>query len=65
VVIDLWKSGRSYDFGASTITVGHIRQLEVLIYFAEGSAREPGEETTPEPANDEAVVFEEFFAAWL
>jgi dimeric dUTPase (all-alpha-NTP-PPase superfamily) len=45
--------------------VGHIRQLETLGYFAEGSARELGEETVPEPADDEAVVFEEFFAAGL
>jgi hypothetical protein len=36
-----------------------------LRYFAEGDARAPGEETVPEPADDEAVVFEEFFAAGL
>jgi hypothetical protein len=34
-------------------------------YFAEGSAREPGEEVIPEPAVDEAVVFEEFFVVGL
>jgi hypothetical protein len=39
--------------------------LESLRYFAEGSARELGEETVPEPDTDEVVVFEEFFMAGL
>jgi hypothetical protein len=34
-------------------------------YFAEGEARAVGEETTPEPQEDEAVVFEDFFIAGL
>jgi hypothetical protein len=55
----------SYDFGASSVTVGRIRQLESMGYFAEGLAREPGEETVPEPNTDEVVVFEEFFATGL
>jgi hypothetical protein len=63
VVVDPHESARSYDFGLSTITVGRIRQLEALRYFAEGSVHEPGEETVPEPADDEVVVFEEFFTA--
>jgi hypothetical protein len=45
--------------------VGRIQQLEALRYFVEGSAHEPGEETVLEPADDEVVVFEEFFAAVL
>jgi hypothetical protein len=45
--------------------VGHIRQLEALRYFAEGSAREPGEEAVPEPGDDEAAVFEDFFSVGL
>jgi hypothetical protein len=45
--------------------LGYIRQLEALRYFAKGSMREPGEETIPELADDEAIVFEEFFAAGL
>jgi hypothetical protein len=65
LVVDSHESTWSYDFRASTITVGHIRQLEALRYFTEGSTHEPGEETTPKPANDEAVVFKEFFAAGL
>jgi hypothetical protein len=34
-------------------------------YFTEGSTREPGEEVIPEPAVDEAIWFEEFFAVGL
>jgi hypothetical protein len=63
--MDPCESVRSYDFRASTITVGCIWLLEVLGYFAEGSAREPGEEVVPEPVNDEAIVFEEFFTMGL
>jgi hypothetical protein len=59
------ESVRSYDFGALTVTVGRIRQLEVLGYFVEGSTCELGEEVVPDPVDDEAVVFEEFFAAGL
>jgi hypothetical protein len=33
------------------------------VYFAEGSAREPGEETVPE--QNVAIAFEEFFATVL
>jgi hypothetical protein len=36
-----------------------------LGYFAEVSGCEPGKEVIPEPGNDEAVVFKEFFAAGL
>jgi hypothetical protein len=64
-VVDPCESSQSYDFGLSTVTVGHIRQLEALGHFAEGSAREPREEVIPKPATDEAVMFEEFFAAGL
>jgi hypothetical protein len=60
--MDPRESAWSYDFGASTITVGHIRQLEALGYFAEGSACEPGEEVVLNPADDESIVFEEIFS---
>jgi hypothetical protein len=63
--MDPRESMQSYDFGPSTVTIGRIRQLEALGYFAEGSARELGEEVIPEPVADEAVMFEEFFAAGL
>jgi hypothetical protein len=54
-----------YDFGASSVTVSLIRQLESLGYFDEGSAREPGDWTVPEPNPNEAIVFKEFFAVGL
>jgi hypothetical protein len=56
---------QSYDFGASSVTVGRIHQLDSLGYFAEGSMHELREETVWEPADDEAIVFEEFFAVGL
>jgi hypothetical protein len=34
-------------------------------YFTEGEACVPGEETSPEPNDDEAIVFEDFFVAGL
>jgi hypothetical protein len=58
--VDPRESTQSYDFGASTITVGRIWQLDALGYFSEGSAREPEEEVLSEPANDEAIVFRSF-----
>jgi hypothetical protein len=63
--IDPRELAWSYDFEMSSVTVGRIRQLESLGYFVEGSAREPGEETIPEPNDDEVVVFEEFFTVGL
>jgi hypothetical protein len=59
------ESSRSYDFGPSTITVGHIWQLEALGYLVEGSACKPEEEVIPKPVADEAVMFEESFSTGL
>jgi hypothetical protein len=64
-VVDPPESERSYDFGPSTITVSRIQQLEALGYFVEGSARELGEEVVLDLADDEAIMFEEFFVAGL
>jgi hypothetical protein len=47
------------------MTVGRIRWLESLRYFAKGAACELGEETILEPTDDEANVFKEFFTAGL
>jgi hypothetical protein len=63
--MDPRESTQSYDFGPSAVTIRCIRQLEALGYFVEGSAHELGEEVIPEPVNDEAIMFEEFFAAGL
>jgi hypothetical protein len=64
-VVDPRESAWSYDFGASTVTVGRIQQLEALGYFAEGSAREWGEEVVPDLADNEAIILEEFFTTGL
>jgi hypothetical protein len=56
---------RTYYFGASTVTINHIREMATLKYFAEGDGRVPGEETIPKPRDDEVVVFENFFIAAL
>jgi hypothetical protein len=45
--------------------VDRIQRLELLGYFTKDSMREPGEETISEPADNEAVVFEDFFATGL
>jgi hypothetical protein len=50
----------SYEFRASLVAVGRIRQIESLGYFAEGSARQPREEIILEPNFDEAVVLKSF-----
>jgi hypothetical protein len=63
--MDPHELARSYDFGVSSVIMGRIRQLESLRYFAKGSARESGEETVPEPNDDEVVVFKEFFMVGL
>jgi hypothetical protein len=56
--VDPRESSQSYDFGPSNVTVGCIRQLEALGYFAKGSTREPAEQVIPKPIVDEAVMFE-------
>jgi hypothetical protein len=63
--VDANKASRCYCFGPSTVAVSHIREMTSLRYFAKGDARAPGEETVPEPTDDEAVVFEEIFAAGI
>jgi hypothetical protein len=63
--VDLRESSRNYEFGSSIITVGRVRQLAALGYFTEGSMQDLEEEVILEPAEDKAVVFEEFFAAGL
>jgi hypothetical protein len=64
-VVDPRELAWSFDFGASSVTVGRIQQLESLRYFAEGSAPKLGEETILGPNDNEVVVFEEYFAAGL
>jgi hypothetical protein len=63
--VDPRELTRSYKFGASSVTVGRICQMESLGYFAEDLARESGEEIVSEPNADKVVVFKEFFVAGL
>jgi hypothetical protein len=59
------ENSRAYYFGSSTITVGKIKEMVEKCYFPEGGAHAPGTETMPEPDDDEAVVYEDFFVAGL
>jgi hypothetical protein len=55
------ENSQTYYFGSSTITVGKISEMVEKGYFLESKAHAPGDETVPEPDNDEAVVYEDFF----
>jgi hypothetical protein len=64
--IEAALAGISYDFGKSGITKAHIASLENLAhYFPKGYGRAPGAESVLDPHEDEAVVFEDFFATGL
>jgi hypothetical protein len=63
--IDPDEASRSYIFDPSAVTVSCIHVMASLCYFAEGDAWAPWEEVISEPADDEAVVFEEFYATGL
>jgi hypothetical protein len=59
-------AGIRYDFGQSAITKACIASLESFArYFPKGYGRAPGAESVPDPHENEAVVFEDFFAAGL
>jgi hypothetical protein len=56
------------DFGKSTVSEADVPMMMKLGYFGEAEKkliRFAGEETTPEPKNDEIVVFKSFFRAGL
>jgi hypothetical protein len=59
-------AGISYDVGKSGVTKAHIDSLESFAhYFLKGYGRAHGAESVPNPHEDKAVVFEDFFAAGL
>jgi hypothetical protein len=59
-------AGINYDFGKSWVTNARIASLDsVAHYFLKGYGRAPGAESIPDPLDNEAVVFEDFFAAGL
>jgi hypothetical protein len=65
---DILREGVSvctHYFGMSTITVGKIKEMEEKRYFTKDEAHAPGAETVPEPRDDEAMVYEDFFVAGL
>jgi hypothetical protein len=56
----------SYNFGKSGITKARIASLESLAcYFLKGYGRAPSAESIPDPHENEAVVFKDFFPAGL
>jgi hypothetical protein len=56
--------GISYDFGLSTVMRTRIGSLESYDrYFPKGHNQPPGSESVLNPQLDQAVVFEDFFAA--
>jgi hypothetical protein len=59
------RTMRTYYFGSSTITIGKINEMKEKRYFAEDEAHAPGAKTVPDPNNDEAVVYEDFFVTGL
>jgi hypothetical protein len=59
------ENSRTYYFGSLTITIGKIKEMVEKGYFLLGEIHTPGAETVPEPENDEAMVYEEFFVAGL
>jgi hypothetical protein len=60
------ESSWTYYFKASTITLGKIKEMVEKGYIAEGEARRsPGVEAIPEPDNNEAIVYEDFFITGL
>jgi hypothetical protein len=58
---NLW----TYNFESSTIIVSKIKKMKEKCYFLEAEAHTPGAEIVPEPNNDEAMVYEDFFVVGL
>jgi hypothetical protein len=59
-------AGVSYDFGQPTVMRAHVTALESFAhYFLKGFAQPPGAKSIPDPWENEAVVFEDFFVAGL
>jgi hypothetical protein len=58
---NLW----TYIFGASTITIGRIKEMVEKGYFTDGDARVPRAESMSESDDNEAIVHDDFFVAGL
>jgi hypothetical protein len=59
------ENSQTYNFRASTITLGRIKEIVEKGYFADGEAQAPGSDAASEPDCDEAVVYDDFFVAGL
>jgi hypothetical protein len=59
------ENSQTYYFGASTITLSKINKMVEMGYFVEGEAQSDWAETVPEPNNDKAISYEDFFIAGL
>jgi hypothetical protein len=56
----------SYNFGPSNIKKTHVGSMESYThYFPEGYGQPPSTEFVPEPQANDAIIFEDFFAAEL
>jgi hypothetical protein len=55
----------TYNFEASTITLGRIKEMVGKGYFVDDEARAPRAEAVLEPEDNEVVVYEDFFIASL
>jgi hypothetical protein len=65
VVAATSAAGMNFNFGSLTIGKDCIQTMEGLSYYTMGSAQALGSESMPEPQVDEAMVFEDLFAAGL
>jgi hypothetical protein len=54
------KNSQTYIFGASTITLGRIKEMVEKGYFTDGEGWVPKAEAVSEPDDDKAVVYEDF-----
>jgi hypothetical protein len=55
----------TYNFGASTITIGQIKEMVETWYFVDGEAHASGTKAVPESDADEAIIYEDFFVVGL
>jgi hypothetical protein len=64
--VEVALAGMSYDFGQLTMMKAHVTSLESFAcYFPKGFAQPPSAEPVPDPQENEAIVFEDFFIAGL
>ena len=51
----------SFEFGLSRVTSSDLDDYAKATWFARDSTRSSGDETVPNPEDDEVVIFKEFF----